>query len=432
MKVLVIGSGGREHALAHTFHRQGHTIHCLPGNGGTSMISKPLPEKWQGLNAYDFVKLAEFVKEQQIDLTVVGPEEFLSKGIANVFAQQHLPLFGPTKEAAYLETSKAWAKEFMAKYGIPTAKYAICRDLEESRQALKYLFCDCDGVVIKPSGLTGGKGVVCCDNVYEAEAILSKENYFCPHTEIVLEEKLVGQEISLLAFCDGTTMVPMIPSQDHKRLLDHDEGPNTGGMGAYAPVPFVTEEMMNEINNVVDSTLKALKKEQLQYVGILYFGLMMTKKGPNVLEFNCRFGDPETQALLPLLETDLASVMLACCRRELHMCKLEWKNLSSCCIVMASKGYPGTHTVGQEINVSKELNDNIIIFHAGTKCDDKGRIFSSGGRVLGVTGLGKTLHEAVEQAYKEIDSIDFSNSHYRKDIAYQGLKEEEKQFASRC
>lgn len=428
MRILVIGSGGREHALTHTFKRQGHSVYCLPGNAGTQEISEKLPEKWKSLDVYDFERLTKFVKQEGIALTVVGPEEFLDKGIANVFAAHALPLFGPTKEVARLETSKAWAKNFMFRNNIPTARYFLCRHPEVSKDKLQSIFSTFKGVVIKPSGLTGGKGVVCCDSLEEAEAVLYESQYLTPDSEFVIEEKLQGPEISLLAFCDGKTILPMIPSQDHKRLYDHETGPNTGGMGAFAPVPFMTESLTKDIHTLVENTLKALKKEQIHYIGILYFGLMITQEGPKVLEFNCRFGDPETQALLPLLKTNLASVMLACCHGQLHTYHLEWEQQYCCCVVIASHGYPDQYPVGISINAPAVFPSQRILFHAGTKRDGSGAIVSSGGRVLGVAGLGSTLNEAVQEAYQGVRSIEFSGGHYRTDIALQGLKVEEMDF----
>lgn len=304
MRILVLGSGGREHALTQTFSRQGHVVYCFPGNAGTQKIAKLLPSEWNALDVHDFAKLADLVKQLHIDLTVVGPEDLLSKGIANHFASQGLLLFGPTKEAAILETSKAWAKQFMAKHGVPTAKYKVCRTLEESMKALKTDFSSPD-LVIKPSGLTGGKGVVCCNSHQEAEAairaIMEDKLYGSAGAEIVIEEKLIGPELSLLVFCDGSHFLPMITSQDHKRLHDNDEGPNTGGMGAYAPVPLADESLMKSIHrSILDKTLIGLKQERIHYTGVLYFGLMLTNDGPKVLEFNCRFGDPRNTSPIAL------------------------------------------------------------------------------------------------------------------------------------
>jgi phosphoribosylamine--glycine ligase len=406
MKILVIGSGGREHALVHTFHRQGHTIYCIPGNAGTEHLCVPHPP----VDPYNFDLLITFVKEKQIDLTVVGPEDFLAKGIANAFEKKNLPLFGPRKEAAILESSKSWAKSFMQKYNIPTARFTLCKNQEE---AFKSLY---PNIVVKPSGLTGGKGVVCCQTVEQAkEAVRAISN-----DDIVLEEMLFGKEMSLLAFCDGSTIIPMIPAQDHKRLHNHDKGPNTGGMGAYAPVPFVTEKLMDDIKStIIARTLRGLKSENLHYVGVIYFGLMLTKEGPKVLEYNCRFGDPETQAILPLLESDLAEIMLACCKDRLHDIHLEWKKQSSCCVVMASPGYPGNCQTGIEIGGLE--HSSALVFHASTQKNSHGKVISAGGRVLGITGMGSSLHEAAQNAYQGIQGITFPTSHYRTDIASQGI-----------
>jgi phosphoribosylamine--glycine ligase len=362
------------------------------------------------VDPYNFGEVIAFVQENQIDLTVVGPEDFLAKGIANAFDEKKLPLFGPRKEAAILESSKAWAKSFMQKYNIPTAKFAVCKNQE---QAMKSLY---PNIVVKPSGLTGGKGVVCCQTVEQAkEAVKAISN-----DDIVLEEMLFGKEMSLLAFCDGSTIVPMIPAQDHKRLHNYDKGPNTGGMGAYAPVPFVTDSLMEVIRStIIDRTLKGIKSENLHYVGVIYFGLMLTTEGPKVLEYNCRFGDPETQAILPLLDSDLAEIMLACWRGRLRDVPLRWKKQSSCCVVMASPGYPGQCQTGIEIHGLE--HSPALVFHASTKKNNHGKVISSGGRVLGITGIGSSLQEAAQNAYQGIKGITFPTSHYRTDIASQGI-----------
>lgn len=432
MKVLVIGSGGREHALAHTFHRQGHAVCCLPGNGGTAEFCDPFSSREDRFDLFKFDQLISYVKEQQIDLTVVGPEDFLTKGIANAFASSHLPLFGPSQEASLLEGSKAWAKKFMSKHRIPTARFAICSSEEEARQVIRLNFEGWNGVVIKPDGLTNGKGVTCCKTEKEAEAaiveIMKEKRYGAAGATVVLEEHLSGKEISLLALCDGKMILPMIPSQDHKRLHDGDMGPNTGGMGAYAPVSFVTKSIMEQIQSlIVQRTQEGLEREHITYQGILYFGIMLTTGGPKILEYNCRFGDPETQALLPLLNSDLAHLMLACCSGNLRSKELLWKSQSACCVVMASEGYPYSvsqtqATKNNEILGLDRLKDqkDLLVFHAGTKKGNNGEILSAGGRVLGVTGIGNSLTEAVHQAYKGVDAIHFPGAQYRRDIAYQG------------
>ncbi len=408
MKILVIGSGGREHALVHTFHRQGHTVYCIPGNAGTQNLCAPHPN----IDAHDFPQLIDFVKANSIELTVVGPEDFLAKGIANAFSDEKLPLFGPSREACILESSKAWAKTFMQKYGIPTARFKVC---DTKSQALEEIQSNS---VVKPSGLTGGKGVVCCKTLEEAKQAVAA----IAEGPIIIEETLIGPELSLLCFCDGKTIVPMIPAQDHKRLHDHEQGPNTGGMGAYAPVPFATQEVLQEIQtSIVERTLNGLKKESIRYVGVLYFGLMLTPDGPKVLEYNCRFGDPETQAILPLLESDLAKIMLACCHGELNKCSICWKTHSSCCIVMASQGYPGTYQTGSLLGGLEQ--SEAIVFHAATEKNASGQVISSGGRVLGITGLGNTLQEAMQNAYRGVGAVVFPESHHRTDIAAQGIKD---------
>lgn len=406
MKILVIGSGGREHALVHTFHRQGHVVYCVPGNAGTQNLCIPAPQ----LGPYDFSELISFVEANGIDLTVVGPEDFLAKGIADHFAAANLPLFGPTQEACQLESSKAYAKTFMQKHGIPTAKFTVCSSQDEALQTIR------EHSVVKPSSLSGGKGVVCCKTLQEAESAVKAIS----NDSIIIEETLIGKEISLLAFCDGKSIVPMIPAQDHKRLYDQEKGPNTGGMGAYAPVPFVTDQILAEIQTlIVERTLQGLKKEKIHYVGVLYFGLMLTPDGPKVLEYNCRFGDPETQALLPLIDSDLAEIMLACCKGRLEEQRLKWKSSSSCCVVIASPGYPGECQTGIELDGLEQTE--AIIFHAATQKNATGQIVSSGGRVLGVTGIGNSIEEAMQRAYRGIEGVTFPSSQYRKDIAHQAI-----------
>lgn len=432
MKILVIGSGGREHALVHTFVRQGHQVYCLPGNAGIQMISSPIAKEWTNLDINDFSKLADFVKEFSVDLTVVGPELPLSNAIADYFVSQGLLLFGPEKNAARLESSKAWAKQFMAKYNIPTARFVVCRNSNEAKISAENFFSDWNGIVVKPNGLTGGKGVVCCSSLLDAKKAISESmdalQYGNAGSEIVLEELLDGKELSVLAFSDGVNIFPMIPSQDHKRLYDNDEGPNTGGVGAYAPTPFATKALMDEITqSIIEPTRNGLQAEGIMYKGVLYFGLMLTKNGPKVLEYNCRFGDPETQAILPLLDSDLAQIMLNCCKGRLNQSDIRWKSLASCCVVMVSEGYPYAFSKGHEIYGLDQFKDcdDILIFHAGTERNEQGKIISHGGRVLGVTGIGHDLKNAISKAYQGMHKISFDGAYYRKDIARQAFIEED-------
>jgi len=425
MKILVLGSGGREHALCQTFQRQGHEVIAIPQNAGTAELAPKSP-----IDATQFSKLAQFAKSQKIDLTVAGPEKYLVDGIKDVFSKEGLKLFGPQKEATKLESSKSWAKKFMNQYNIPTAAFHICRTKEEAQNIIHQNFHKWSGVVIKPSGLTAGKGVMCCatlDDADEAIRVHFEEKRFGKASnEVIVEELLKGPECSLLAFCDGTSIVPMIPSQDHKRLWENDAGPNTGGVGAYAPVPFVGENILREIDQkIVQPTLTGLKQEQLIYQGIIYFGIMLTHRGPKVLEYNCRFGDPEAQVVLPLIESDLAQVMISCCDGTLGTQKINWKNQSACVVVMCSGGYPHAFQTGYLVEGLDELSNdkNIIVYHAGTKLNDVKQVVTSGGRVIGVTGLGDTLNDAVGHAYRGITQLAFIDAHYRRDIANQAIKE---------
>jgi len=425
MNILVIGSGGREHALVHTFHRQGHQVYCLPGNAGTDQFSETISEP---CSTDDHPKLAELVKKYGIDFTVVGPETPLAAGIADHFATENLPLFGPFKKAAILESSKVWAKEFMSKYRIPTARYVICRNQDEARHAVHRYFPEWRGVVIKPNGLTAGKGVMCCEELHEAEqaidAVMGQQEFGHAGQEVVIEEMLSGPEVSILAFCDGRTMVPMIPSQDHKRLEEGDRGPNTGGMGAYAPVSIIDENLFDGIReSIIEKTNFGLKQEGIDYRGVLYFGLMVTDSGPKVLEYNCRFGDPEAQVVLPLLKSNLAEVMLSCCHGNLNNLDLAWIPQAACCVVMASGGYPKEYKKGCVIQgLDNHMNQqDIICFHAGTKKNENGDVVTSGGRVLGITGLGNNLEQAIQAAYRGAGQIQYEKAYYRKDIAHKAL-----------
>lgn len=425
MKILVIGSGGREHALCHTFLRQGHHVTAIPCNAATSRLA---PREFVNPQNYD--EVAQFAKRHHIDLTVVGPENYLAGGIRNTFTQHGLNLFGPFQKATVIECSKSWAKEFMHKYNIPSARYFITRNAEEARDIVRKHFNEWGGVAIKPNGLTAGKGVMCCKSLTDAEEAIrvhfDEKRYGQASDEVVIEELLQGPECSLLAFCDGKIMVPMIPSQDHKRLLENDAGPNTGGVGAYAPVPFISEADLQEITEkIIEPTNQGLAKEGIDYQGILYFGLMITSQGPKVLEYNCRFGDPEAQVVLPLLESDLADIMLACCEGKLAEKDVRWKPFSACVVVMTSGGYPHSYQTGYPIYGLEEAlqDDHVIVFHAGTKLDDKDHPITNGGRVLGVTGIGKNLSEAVGHAYRCTTKLSFTDAHYRRDIANQALRE---------
>jgi len=422
MRVFVLGSGGREHALAHTFHRQGHQVWCFPGNGGTDLVCEAIDIP---LSLEDHEGLGRFAMEQEIDLAVAGPEALLAAGIADTFQRAGIPFFGPTRQASIIETSKMWSKSFMDTYRIPTADFVICNNAKKAYEAASARLTSWNGVAVKPSGLTGGKGVVCCPSLEIANDVIhdlmENERYGSSTDFIVLEEMLFGKEVSLLAFCDGNTILPMIPSQDHKRIGDGDQGPNTGGIGAYAPVPFLDTPLLDEIDaQIVQPTLKGLQKENIPYCGVIYFGLMITEEGPKLLEYNCRFGDPETQAVLPLLESDLAEAMLLTAQKKLDQARFQWRGQNACCIVMTAKGYPGSPQLGDEIFGLEAFSDEepIIPFHAGTKLTGKNFV-TTGGRVVSVTALGDTIDDAVKKAYQGINRIHFEGKYYRNDIAYQ-------------
>lgn len=429
MKILIIGSGGREHTLAHTFQRQQHSSYCLPGNPGTDKICLPLPEKWRGIDPNDFRALAAFAKEEHIDLTICGPEILLEKGIADIFHEEQLLFFGPDRSGSRIEYSKAWAKEFMRKYNIPTARYVICKNSHEANLAIDKYYHQWNGVVIKPSGLTGGKGVKVCSSLQEAqkaiEIIMDEKKYSHAGNEVVIEELLEGKEVSIMALCDGKSVLPLLPCQDHKRLYDGSQGPNTGGIGAYAPVPFLDSDILSCIETeIVERTVAGLNEEKIDYRGCLYFGLMLTEKGPRLLEYNCRFGDPEAQAVLPLIDSNLAELLAACASGSLQGKSIEWKPLSSCCVVMITRGYPKTCKTGFPIEglESLENSPDIMAFLGKTKWDEHNNIITNGGRVLGVTATAESLEKATEKAYQAVRQINFQGAYYRYDIAREAIE----------
>ncbi len=428
MKILVLGNGGREHALVHAFKQHGHVVYCLPGNAGTTLLCQPTPHQ---VNVRDFTTLAAFAKAYAIDLTVVGQEQFLADGLADFFAAEGLTLFGPKRQAAQMESSKVWAKAFMTRHEIPTASHVACFSYDEAADALSRL-SHWDGIVVKCGGLTGGKGVTVCSTSEEAldtiHKFMRENRYGLAGHAIVLEERLEGREISLLAFADGKRMIPMVPSQDHKRLYDEDRGPNTGGIGAYAPVSFVTGKIMHQIKDeIIDRTQAGLDKEGIAYQGVIYFGLMLTKTGPKLLEYNCRFGDPEAQVVLPLLKSDPAEIMLACTQGKLEAKEIAWTMQSACCVVMASGGYPENFQTGYEIKGLDQIKNasRCRVFHAGTAFDAEGKFVTAGGRVLGITGIADNLETAAAIAYENVGKILFNDAHFRSDIAAQALPKQE-------
>ncbi|NGQ97021.1 phosphoribosylamine--glycine ligase [Brevibacillus sp. SYP-B805] len=420
MNVLVVGGGGREHAIAWKLAQSPkvNKIYCAPGNGGTAEFARNVP-----ISVNDFAALAQFVKDEGIDLTIVGPEDPLFGGIVEFFEQRSLPIFGPTSEAAKIEGSKSFAKKLMTKYGIPTARYESFLDYQS---ALAYVREQGAPIVVKADGLAAGKGVVVAHTLAEAEEalfqIMQEGAFGQAGSRVVIEEFMSGEELTLLSFVDGETVKPMITSQDHKQVFDGDKGPNTGGMGTYAPVPQVSPELVESIvETIVKPMAKGMVQEGIPFKGVLYTGLMLTAEGPKVVEFNARFGDPETQVILPLLETDLLEIILATINGELSAIDVTWKTGSAVCVVMAAPGYPGDYPKGALIEGLDQTQQNRVVFHAGTKRTEAG-IVTNGGRVLGVTGLGRTLTEARDAAYEGVAAIRFEGAHYRTDIAGKALQ----------
>ncbi|OGG13037.1 phosphoribosylamine--glycine ligase [Candidatus Gottesmanbacteria bacterium RIFCSPHIGHO2_01_FULL_39_10] len=419
MKILIIGSGGREHAIVWKIAQSPKVkkIYCAPGNPGISQLAENVPIEVTQLD-----RLVQFAKDMQIDLTFVGPEVPLIDGIVDIFQKNKLTIIGPTKKAAQLEGSKTFAKKILKKYNIPTAGFETFSDYKKAKT---YLENSLYPIVIKASGQAAGKGVLVAQNKKEALQFLNEimiaKVFGASGNQVVIEEYLAGQEVSFIVATDGKDFISFLPSQDHKRIYDGDKGPNTGGMGAYAPVPFVTKKLIEKIEKtIVAPTIKAMAKEGIPYSGILYPGLILTEDGPKVLEFNCRFGDPETQPLMTLLKTDLIDILLAIKNKKIKNLKLKWHPGSSVCVVLTSYGYPGSYETGKEIRGLPQKN--ISIFHSGTKLVNN-KIVTSGGRVLGITAQDKDLKSAIKKVYKYIGKkgVHFSSMHYRKDIGKKGL-----------
>jgi len=426
MKVLVIGSGGREHTLVWKMTQSPKVsqVYCAPGNAGISRLAQCV-----NIDADSIEKLVGFTKKEKIDLTVVGPELPLSQGIVNEFNQQGLKIFGPSKEAAEIESSKVFSKYLLKKYHIPTANYQV---FQNSEKALNYIQQQTFPLVIKADGLAAGKGVFIVKNLLEARdalnALMEEKKFGEAGRQVIIEEFLEGEEVSILAFCDGKTVVPMVSSQDHKKIFDNDLGTNTGGMGAYSPVPFYPDEFEKRVlEEILKPTVKGLQNEGKEYKGVLYAGLILTKEGPKVLEFNARFGDPETQVILPRLKTDLIDILNAVIDSTLHKINIQWEDNAAVCVVVASGGYPEKHQKGKVISGLERLEKmkDMIAFHAGTKFQE-GRVVTSGGRVLGITAWDETISKAKEKAYKGVNKIYFEDMYYRKDIAAKAIKEKNK------
>ncbi len=420
MKILVVGSGGREHALIWKIAQSKlvKKIFCAPGNGGISQLAECV-----NIKVEDVAGLLEFARKEKIDLTVVGPEVPLTLGVADEFCKADLKVFGPMKKGAQLEASKVFSKELMKKYNIPTADFKVFDNYNEANKYIEKIGAPC---VVKADGLAAGKGVVVAKTVEEAKnavnAMMKERIFGDAANKIIIEECLEGQEASILVLTDSKEVIALASSQDHKRIFDYDKGPNTGGMGAYSPAPIVTEKVMQEImEKVIFPTIDGLVKEGIDYRGILYAGIMLTKKGPMTLEYNCRFGDPETESILPRLQSDLVEAMLAVASQNLTKFKksggVKWDNRACVCIVCSSKGYPGDYEKGKEIFGLEEVAkfSDVVVFHAGTKKDGQ-KILTNGGRVLAVTGLGNSIKEAINTAYKAVEKIKFDGMHYRRDI----------------
>ena len=416
MKVLIIGGGGREHALAWKIAKSPlvDKLYCAPGNGGIAALAQCVPIK-----AMDLEGVISFAKSEQIDLVVVAPDDPLAAGMVDRLEEAGIRAFGPNKNAAVIESSKAFSKDLMKKYDIPTAGYAV---FENSDDAIAYLANSAYPTVVKADGLALGKGVVIAQNFEEArqavQDMMSDKVFGTAGDRIVIEEFLVGPEVSILAFTDGKTVIPMVSSQDHKRALDNDMGLNTGGMGTFSPSKLYNEELNSFcMENIYIPTMEAMNSENRKFKGVLYFGLILTESGPKVLEYNARFGDPETQVVLPRLKTDIISIFNAVIDEKLNSVKIEWEDHAAVCVILASGGYPGKYRTGIEITGIEEAekDTSVMVFHAGTRMES-GRYLTAGGRVLGVTAVGDSMDSAREKAYEAVGKIRFEGMHYRKDI----------------
>ncbi len=421
MKVLVVGGGGREHALVWKISQSPNVtkIYCVPGNAGISEQATILP-----IQANDLKGLLDFALKQEIDLTVVGPEDPLTQGIVDLFESKGLFIFGANKKAAQIEGSKAFAKEMMKKYYIPTAFYEV---FDHYQEAVAYIRKQGAPIVVKADGLAAGKGVIICKTVEEAiesvNQIMVEKIFGEAGNRMVIEEYLVGEEASYIAFTDGKTILPMASSQDHKPIFDGDQGSNTGGMGAYSPAPVVTKEVHERIiEKVLRPIIYGMGEEGRPYRGVLYAGLMIHDGRPKVLEFNARFGDPETQPVLIRMRGDIVPILEACMKGTLSQHQIEWDKRASVCVVMSSKGYPGNYEKGKIIGGLQEVSqmESVFVFHAGTALKD-GQVITNGGRVLGVTGLGEDIPRAIEKTYQAVKKISWDGVYYRTDIGQKAL-----------
>ena len=417
MKILVVGSGGREHALCWKIaqSKKVDKIYCAPGNAGVAEVAECV-----AIGAMEFEKLADFAQEKEIDLTVIGMDDPLVGGVVDVFEERGLRIFGPRKNAAILEGSKAFSKDLMKKYNIPTAAY---ENFDDAEKALAYLETASFPIVLKADGLALGKGVLICNTLEEAKegvkSIMMDKAFGSAGNQMVIEEFMTGREVSVLSFVDGNTIKIMTSAQDHKRAMDGDQGLNTGGMGTFSPSPFYTEEIGEFCQKYIyQATVDAMKAEGREFKGIIFFGLMLTEKGPRVLEYNARFGDPETQVVLPRMKNDIVEVFEACVDGTLDQIELEFEDNAAVCIVLASAGYPLKYDKGLPISGLDTFKDkdSYFVFHAGTKFNEEGTIVTNGGRVLGVTATGATLKEARANAYEATNWVTFDNKYCRSDI----------------
>lgn len=422
MKVMVIGGGGREHAIIKKLKEspQINELYALPGNGGMEGDAVCV-----NIGAKDIEKQVEYAVQNGIDYAVVAPDDPLVLGAVDALEAAGIPCFGPNKKAAIIEGSKVFSKNLMKKYGIPTAEYEV---FDNAEKALSYLDSAPIPTVVKADGLALGKGVIIANTRDEAKdavrSIMEEKKFGESGAKIVIEEFLTGPEVSVLSFTDGKTLVPMLSSMDHKRALDGDNGLNTGGMGTIAPNPYYTDEIAKEcMEKIFLPTIKAMNAEGRTFKGCLYFGLMLTEKGPKVIEYNCRFGDPETQVVLPLLDSDLFTIMQAVTNGTLDKTEVKFKNESAACVVMASKGYPQQYESGFELKIDTSVKDSVYV--AGAK-NENGRLLTAGGRVLGVTATADTLEKAINKAYERVGKVDFENAFYRKDIGARALKAKER------
>ncbi len=418
MKILVVGGGGREHAIIKKLkeNKEVNTVFALPGNGGIAKDATCVP-----IGACEIEKIVEFAKNENIDYAVVAPDDPLVLGLVDALEEVNIPCFGPNKNAAIIEGSKVFSKNLMKKYNIPTASYEVFSDMEK---ALEFLDTAPIPTVIKADGLALGKGVTIAFTREEAKKAVKEamedKKFGKSGDNIVIEEFLEGPEVSVLAFTDGTCVKPMVSSMDHKRSGDNDTGLNTGGMGTVAPNPYYTDEIAKIcMDTIFMPTINAMNKEGRTFKGCLYFGLMLTKNGPKVIEYNCRFGDPETQVVLPLLESDLLTAMMATTNGTLKDTEIKIKKGNACCVIMASDGYPVSYKKGFEITIPESINDSVYVAGAALK---EGKLLTSGGRVLGVTSIDDTLEGAIKKSYEKVKTISFENAYYRNDIGQRALK----------